>query len=113
MCHLECLGNLKDDDRYPIITGQLHGDMLVSVTLASLQWFESVMRVGSKHSSCLAHWGNADHRVADMLCLCSYMVFFSNIKLRSHAVLTCNSCPHRRMKQDISYRHTYSLVAIM
>lgn len=75
MCHPESMGNLKDDDRYPIITGQLHGDTLVSVTLAGLQWLKSVMRVGSKHGSCLDRWGNADHRVADMHCLCLCVVF--------------------------------------
>lgn len=46
---------------------ELQGDTPVSFTLAALQWLESVMRLWSKHSSLLAHWGNADHRVGQWL----------------------------------------------
>lgn len=57
--HPQSLGSLQEDDNHAIITGELQGDRLVSLTLAGLQWLESVMGVGCKHSGG-AGWGNAD-----------------------------------------------------
>lgn len=59
----------------------------LSFTLAAVQWLESVMRAGIKHSCCLAHWGKRrppGGSAADMHCLCcaGYFSVTSNCSLK-------------------------------
>ena len=82
-CHLVSLGNLKDDDSHPVITGQRHSDTSVCFTLAGLQGF------GWCNESWLTR-GNTARRVGTgwharfMFKRATYSSVASNC--------TCNSC---------------------
>lgn len=69
---------------------------------------ESVMRVGSKRSSCLAHWGHMGRSVADMHgCVCEGY-FFGDIKSRAHTVLDVQIMPLLDTRCRILKFHIYS-----